>query len=40
MFKIVPMVNPDGVVLGNFRNSFAGADINRTFDQTHKIIYP
>jgi murein tripeptide amidase MpaA len=32
-FLIVPMLNPDGVVAGNFRCSFAGRDLNRLFQQ-------
>ena len=28
VFKIVPMVNPDGVVAGNYRTSFIGKDLN------------
>jgi len=31
IFKIVPMLNPDGVVLGNYRDSLAGEDLNRKF---------
>ncbi len=40
MFKILPLVNPDGVTAGNFRNSFAGVDLNRTFDQNRKLVFP
>lgn len=29
IFKIVPMVNPDGVIYGNFRCNLSGADLNR-----------
>ena len=25
------MINPDGVVIGNFRTSLCGRDLNRTF---------
>ena len=30
-FKIVPMLNPDGVIIGNFRTSMCGEDLNRLF---------
>ena len=30
-FKIVPMINVDGVIGGNYRTGFAGLDINRMF---------
>lgn len=29
IFKIVPMLNPDGVINGNFRNDLLGKDLNR-----------
>lgn len=29
VFKIVPMLNPDGVIVGNYRCSLAGSDLNR-----------
>jgi cytosolic carboxypeptidase protein 2/3 len=29
VFKIVPMLNPDGVIVGNYRCSLAGLDLNR-----------
>jgi murein tripeptide amidase MpaA len=28
-FVIIPMVNPDGVIYGNFRTNLAGFDLNR-----------
>lgn len=31
VWKIVPMMNPDGVVFGNFRTSVLGVDLNRSF---------
>lgn len=31
-FHIIPMINPDGVVAGNYRTSFSGRDLNRKFD--------
>jgi cytosolic carboxypeptidase protein 2/3 len=27
--KIVPMINPDGVIIGNARSSISGVDLNR-----------
>jgi murein tripeptide amidase MpaA len=29
IFKIVPMMNPDGVALGNYRTGLSGKDFNR-----------
>ena len=31
IFKIVPMLNPDGVIVGNTRCNLAGADLNRQY---------
>lgn len=31
VFKVVPMLNPDGVVVGNSRCSLAGQDPNRAY---------
>lgn len=39
-FKIVPMLNPDGVILGNFRTSYSGKDLNRQFYTSNKLVYP
>lgn len=40
IFHIVPMLNPDGVVHGNYRCSLAGTDLNRRFLDTHKSLHP
>jgi murein tripeptide amidase MpaA len=29
VFKIVPMLNPDGVIIGNYRCSLSANDLNR-----------
>lgn len=34
------MLNPDGVVAGNYRTSLFGKDLNRTFDQSRKFAFP
>jgi murein tripeptide amidase MpaA len=38
--KVVPMVNPDGVVLGNFRTSICGKDLNRLFKKKNTFMFP
>ena len=39
-FYIVPMLNPDGVVGGNYRTSFSGRDLNRQFNDLGNFMYP
>ncbi len=34
------MLNPDGVVLGNYRTGVAGRDLNREFNNTDKVLFP
>lgn len=34
------MLNPDGVIVGNYRCSLAGVDLNRTFKHTVRDLYP
>ena len=31
VFKIIPMVNTDGVIVGNYRTCFSGNDLNRKY---------
>ena len=40
IFKIIPMLNPDGVVIGNQRCNLIGSDINRNFSNPKKSVYP
>ena len=40
IFKIVPMLNPDGVIVGNYRCNTTGADLNRRWPNPSKILHP
>lgn len=40
VFYIVPMLNPDGVVAGNFRTSYSGKDLNRQFCRLNRYFFP
>lgn len=40
MFKVVPMLNPDGVIAGNYRTSFSGNDLNRFFETPDPSLHP
>mmetsp|Transcript_4820 Transcript_4820/g.7257 ORF Transcript_4820/g.7257 Transcript_4820/m.7257 type:complete len:212 (-) Transcript_4820:2168-2803(-) len=40
VFKIVPILNPDGVINGNYRCSLAGQDLNRRWKVPSKILHP
>ena len=40
VFYVVPMLNPDGVIAGNFRTSYSGKDLNRQFNKLNKYIFP
>ena len=39
-FHVVPMLNPDGVVMGNTRTGLAGRDLNRKWDQPDEVLHP
>lgn len=40
IFKVIPMVNPDGVVAGNYRSSAGGSDLNRQYLNPHQSLHP
>ena len=40
IFKVVPMLNPDGVILGNTRCSLSGMDLNRQYQDPIKDVHP
>lgn len=40
VFKIIPMLNPDGVVYGNYRCSLLGVDLNRRWKHPHPVLHP
>ncbi|XP_056232120.1 cytosolic carboxypeptidase 1 isoform X1 [Seriola aureovittata] len=40
IFKIVPMLNPDGVVNGNHRCSLSGEDLNRQWQSPNPDLHP
>jgi hypothetical protein len=40
VFKIVPILNPDGVINGNYRCSLSGQDLNRRWKAPNKILHP
>jgi len=40
VFKIVPMLNPDGVIIGNYRCSLSGKDLNRQWLDPRKYQFP
>nr|XP_022332474.1 uncharacterized protein LOC111129975 isoform X19 [Crassostrea virginica] len=40
IFKVVPMLNPDGVIVGNYRCSLAARDLNRNYRHPRKESFP
>lgn len=40
VFKVIPMLNPDGVVYGNYRSSLIGVDLNRRWKNPSKYLHP
>jgi len=40
VFKLVPMLNPDGVINGSYRCGLAGVDLNRAWLDPSKKLHP
>lgn len=40
VFKVIPMLNPDGVIIGNYRCSLTGQDLNRQWIAPSSKMYP
>ncbi|XP_075044181.1 cytosolic carboxypeptidase 2 [Mixophyes fleayi] len=40
IFKVIPMLNPDGVIVGNYRCSLSGRDLNRNYRSMLKESFP
>jgi len=40
IFKVIPMLNPDGVINGNYRTSLSGCDLNRRWNNPDPIEHP
>ena len=40
VFKIIPMINVDGVVCGNTRTSLSGCDLNRRWSNPNILLHP
>lgn len=40
LLEVVPMLNPDGVIVGNYRCSLAGRDLNRNYQSGLRDSFP
>lgn len=40
VIRIVPFLNPDGVIYGNYRCSLLGCDLNRKWDKPNRLLHP
>ena len=40
VFYLIPCLNPDGVLKGNYRSSFSGVDLNRQWIAPNEYLHP
>lgn len=40
LIKVIPMSNPDGVIVGNYRTSISGNDLNRQYHAPDSRLHP
>jgi len=40
IFKVIPMMNPDGVIVGNYRTSLSARDLNRNYRHPKQEAFP
>ena len=40
VFKLIPVLNPDGVMHGNYWSSVAGVDLNRMWIEPDPVLHP
>jgi len=40
IFKVIPMMNPDGVINGNYRTNLSGHDLNRRWLSPRRHLHP
>jgi len=40
VIRIVPMLNPDGVIYGKYRCSLLGCDLNRKWEKPNRLLHP
>lgn len=40
VIKVIPILNPDGVIHGNYRASLMGVDLNRRWKNPSRYLHP
>ena len=40
VIKVIPISNPDGVSIGNYRSSLSGNDLNRQYQNPSEMLHP